>query len=93
MPDPAAPDAPVPENLPEDQSVLKAHYSLPSGRETFAVVAFDTEGDGVPVLPFTALEGIVFLRDVHGTLVNLANIHRIEGLPDDRPPLPMTGSV
>ena len=91
MPEPTA-DAPLPAGLSEDQSVLKAHYSLPSGRETFAVVAFDTD-EGVPVLPFTALEGIVFLRDVHGTLVNLANVHRIEGLPDDRPPLPMTGSV
>jgi hypothetical protein len=81
MPEPG-PDTPVPDTLPEDQTVLKAHYSLASGRETFAVVAYDVTDDGVPVLPFTALEGIVFLRDVHGTLVNLANIHRIEGLPD-----------
>lgn len=81
-PDAVAPDVPVPATLSEDTPVLKAHYSLASGRETFAVVAFDLDPDGTARLPFTALEGIVFLRDVHGTLVNLANIHRIEGLPE-----------
>lgn len=81
-PEAVAPDAPVPMTLDADTPVLKAHYCLPSGRETYAVVSFGIADDGVPVLPFTVLEGIVFLRDVHGTLVNLANIHRIEGLPD-----------
>ena len=81
-PEAVAPDVPVPPSLDENTPVLKAHYSLASGRETFAVVEFHVADDGVPVLPFMALEGIVFLRDVHGTLVNLANVHRIEGLPD-----------
>lgn len=82
----------VPDDMDPNQPVVKAHYSLPSGRETFAVIAYDLD-ENTPVLPFTALDGIVFLRDVNDELINVSFIHRIEGLPDHRPPLPMTGSV
>jgi len=75
-------DSPVPDGTPEDTPVVKVHYALASGREAFAVVALEQEADGSPRLPFGVLYGSVFLRDLGGELINLANIHRIEGFPE-----------
>lgn len=71
----------VPDDMDPAQPVVKAHYVLPSGRESFSVVAITPAPDGCPTLPFVALGESVFLRDVNGELIGMQFVHRIEGMP------------
>ena len=64
---------------------IRVHSVLPNSVQTLSLVPFEMGDDGVPLLPTQAFAGTAFLKTVEGEWINVAFVHRIEGLPDAPP--------
>lgn len=72
----------LPDGVDENQPVIRVHSALPNGSTPTHYVPYTLGPDNRPELPFTSLEGTLFLNALGGELIAMQFVHRIEGLPE-----------